>query len=234
MPVDSNVESHNQMPMNLVSLKRAPLALNLNFFSTSMITRLVRNYSTKFSSPIDKVLNPIGFIKYKMNLIDNARTTYELCSSQFESNKLTKVLNLEDNFESWFSMTTLHLWMLNKKLSVHDTREFNQELVQHLWLDVEIKLHQAGIRTSISKIIQDLVSSYQGQCLGYDEGLYHGDAVFAASLWRNLLATKDVNPSQLVQALFYIRQNLQSLESTDLDHIVNGHFKFQDFESAKY
>ena len=42
---------------------------------------------------------------------------------------------------------------------------------RHVWLDVEIKLSQAGVKTRLNGIVSDLVSSYQGQTLAYDEGI---------------------------------------------------------------
>ncbi len=98
-------------------------------------------------------------------------------------------LQLESSFHSWFTITVLHVWMINKRLIYEgpQAKDYMKEIIHHIWLDVELKLHQAGVKTNISKTVQELVSSYQGQCLGYDEGLYYGDALFAAALWRYLV-----------------------------------------------
>ncbi|KAJ2996111.1 hypothetical protein HDV02_000164 [Globomyces sp. JEL0801] len=88
-----------------------------------------------------------------MNVIDNARVSYEQCSFEFE--KIRHLMNLPENFESWFSITILHVWMIHKRLLQEGDigKECNEisltlvynEIVSHIWLDVEIKLHQAGV-----------------------------------------------------------------------------------------
>jgi hypothetical protein len=35
--------------------------------------------------------------------------------------------------------------------------------------------------------VSDLISTYYGQTLAYDEGLYEGDAILAAALWRYVI-----------------------------------------------
>ncbi len=110
------------------------------------------------------------------------------------------------------------------------TQEIAQELTRHVWLDVEIKLHQAGVKNRIGSVVSDLVSSLQGQTLAYDEGfprailiagLYHNDAIFAAALWRNLfIAKSDLSAQELAQVLEYIRRNLQHLERMDTQTIL--------------
>lgn len=54
----------------------------------------------------------------------------------------------------------------------------------HCRLDVEVKLVQAGVKHNFSKITEDLMASYYGQTLSYDEGLTVGDAYMAEALWR--------------------------------------------------
>jgi cytochrome b pre-mRNA-processing protein 3 len=119
--------------------------------------------------------------------------------------------------------------MISKRLAYEGEqgKDLNQEISRHIWMDVELKLHQAGVKTNISKIVRDLVSSYQGQCLGYDEGLYYGDALLAASLWRNLYGTQPVSPADIKEIVEYIRIQLQRLEKTSTDDVMAGHFKFQ-------
>lgn len=117
--------------------------------------------------------------------------------------------DLDPHFEGWFNGTTLHVWMVQKKLhsiyghlnnnldlsinqdqkvSENDANialEISRELVRHVWLDMEIKLAQgipcrtffinvltAGVKVKISTIMADLVSSFQGQGLAYDEGIF--------------------------------------------------------------
>ena len=79
----------------------------------------------------------------------------------------------------------------------------------------------------ISSIIADLVGSFQGQGLAYDEGFYYGDPILAAALWRNLhICQKDVSFHNVACSLEYVRRNLQHLDQTEPQQILSGDFKF--------
>ncbi|KAJ3041649.1 hypothetical protein HDV00_008926 [Rhizophlyctis rosea] len=131
-------------------------------------------------------------------------------------------------------MTVLHLWILFARLRAEgpDGRDMKQEVFTHIWLDVEIKLHKAGVKSRLNKILTDLMSAYYGQVLAYDEGLYHeGDAILAAALWRNVFgANKPANATDLELLLTYVRRQLQQAEQIDRDEILGGKFAFADVE----
>jgi hypothetical protein len=38
-----------------------------------------------FPTPMAKVLNPFGYVKWKMGVIDDARELYEKCSDSYET-----------------------------------------------------------------------------------------------------------------------------------------------------
>ena len=59
------------------------------------------------------------------------------------------------------------------------------------------------------------------------QGLYYGDAIFAAALWRNFyMGKQDISAVDLKAALEYVRRNLQYLESLDDETILLGNFEF--------
>ncbi|KAJ3092313.1 hypothetical protein HK102_008624 [Quaeritorhiza haematococci] len=193
-----------------------------SFLPVPVITHPARPLSTSLISlnqnaPLDRVsqwLHPIKYMKWKMNQIDNARSAYELCSVQFEKNPdFVNKFGLQDNFQSWFSVTVLHLWAYNARLRAEgpDGKDMKQEIFNHLWMDVEIKLHQAGVKQKVGQIISDLLSAYYGQTLAYDEGLYRGDAVLASALWRNVFASQDADIQQLSAFVRYVRENIVML-----------------------
>ncbi len=191
---------------------------------------------------------------------------YEECESQYSLKKQGKkiIINrkvffvyikpkefgLQDSFEGWYNCTTLHCWMIHKKLAQEGElgKDLSQELTRHVWLDVEIKLNQAGVKKKISSIVSDLVSSYNGQFLAYDEGinlskfcryqrddkltkkgLYHGDPILAAALWRNLfICNKEISATQLYNALEHTRKRLQYLDNLPYEKLTEPKFfKFQ-------
>ncbi|KAJ3211698.1 hypothetical protein HDU67_004336 [Dinochytrium kinnereticum] len=166
------------------------------------------------------ILKPFSYIKSKMDRIDNAREAYEACSRQFlEENHLLAIeeYQLKNEFPVWFSATVLHLWMLNARLRTEgrDGTELKQEIFNMLWLDVEIRLHKAGIKQKLGVVVGELLSSYYGQTLAYDEGLALGDSVFASALWRNMYQNGPVSAADLESLTRYVRQQLQYLDSND-------------------
>jgi hypothetical protein len=165
-----------------------------------------------------------------MKLIDDARNTYESCSKQFDNqSKLITTLKLDPSFETWFTFLILHLWLIERKSKTLGTsillilgdygKQFQQEMFNHLWLDVEIKLHNAKA-TQISKITQNLLASYYGHMLSYNEGLSDGAPTLAAALWRNVLfARGDITAHQLHELLDY---TVRRLHEVDAMHYCDG------------
>ncbi|KAJ3080216.1 hypothetical protein BCR33DRAFT_679467 [Rhizoclosmatium globosum] len=165
--------------------------------------------------------NPFGSIKLKMNKIDHARYAYESCSLQFyENNQFMEKFNLPDNLQSWFNVTVLHVWMYSAQLKTlgPEGKEMCQELFATLLLDIEIRLSKAGVRTNLDRITSDLISTYYGQILAYDEGLaLGGDAILASALWRNVFqAADDVSAQDLKKMVEYVRIQLQHLDGKQL------------------
>lgn len=93
---------------------------------------------------------------------------------------------MKDEFKTWFAMTILHTWMLNTRYKAEGVAgvDAKQELFNHLWTDVELKLTTLGVKHSIGKVLEDLLDSFYGQSLAYDEGLAKGDAILAGALWK--------------------------------------------------
>ncbi|KAJ1677513.1 Ubiquinol cytochrome-c reductase assembly protein Cbp3, partial [Spiromyces aspiralis] len=148
-----------------------------------------------------------------------------------------KDANLPSTFQTWFSVQALYIWMLMVRLrAIPHYKHYSQELVDNWFLDAEARIKAAGIRSSkvVNDTLKDLVSSFRGAVLAYDEGLVKGDAVLASAVWRNLLGTTDddVLPEVMLDVLVFIRKQLTMLNQvTDQDFIL-GNFKFDEIVSS--
>lgn len=73
-----------------------------------------------------------------MSVIDAACELYQTAS--IHRNEVVE-------FEQWFNTTVLNCWIINKRLLAEgdEGRDLSAEFVRHIWLDVDIKLVQAGI-----------------------------------------------------------------------------------------
>lgn len=100
--------------------------------------------------------------------------------------------SLPPSFQTWFSITTLHIWLLSvrfRSLPAPLGRTYTQELINHFFIDVELRIRGPYAVTQ-SKLIKgymrDMLEQYRGSVSAYDEGLVAGDAVLAAAIWRNV------------------------------------------------
>ena len=187
-----------------------------------------QQFAMHFHDPIQRVVDPLNYLKYKMKVIDNARESYENASSQFSLQApLVTRLGIPVKFETWFSWTLMHLWIQNCKTRTMGKfgADYHQEIFNHIWylsldlrLDVEMKLHQAKIKSSINKITADLLESYYGAMLSYDEGLYNGGPTLASALWRNVLYSRtDVSAQQIEMLLEYTVKELNHMDKNTFD-----------------
>lgn len=113
-----------------------------------------------------------------------------MCSFWLEPGALnvcTLECNLPDNFQSWFSITQLHVWMLMVHLRAEGQGKlYIQELVNRFFEDAEIRIRDHGITQQkvITSYIKDLLAQFHGGVVAYDEGMCKDDPVLAAALWR--------------------------------------------------
>lgn len=79
--------------------------------------------------------------------------------------------NLPDNFQTWFSITQLHVWMLMVRLRAEDHgKMYIQELVNRFFEDAEerIRLHGVRVRckTLLTKTIANKMTMFYRSLLG--------------------------------------------------------------------
>jgi cytochrome b pre-mRNA-processing protein 3 len=100
--------------------------------------------------------------------------------------------SLPPSFQTWFSITTLHVWLLSvrfRSLPPPLGRTYIQELINHFFIDVELRIRGPYAVTQgrlIKGYMKDMLEQYHGSCAAYDEGLISSDPVLAAAVWRNV------------------------------------------------
>lgn len=96
------------------------------------------------------------------------------------------------NFQSWFSLTQLHVWMYQTRLRNEGKsgQVLHAGLVDHFTTDIEMKLWKAGISNVrvYDRHLHELLSFHYGCVLAYDEGYESGDCILASALWRYVFA----------------------------------------------
>ena len=196
--------------MNILHISRS---CSIRPISPSLIPRAVSAHPSPLRqitvAPIstlpNKFFHPIKYTRLKMQQIDFARKGYGMCTGEWDRKEFfQKECHLPDTFQglhlifdelaelisfefvAWFAVTNLHLWMYNTRLRSEgvDGRELFKEIAEHLWVDCELKLMEAGVKTGLSKILADFAASFHGSSLAYDEGLFRGDPCLASGIWR--------------------------------------------------
>ncbi|CAG8486260.1 8862_t:CDS:2 [Ambispora leptoticha] len=130
---------------------------------------------------------------------------------------------LPDTFQTWFTITQLHVWMLMVRLRPEkDGKVFSQYLVDEFFDDAEKRIRQDyNIKSSrfVTRYMKIFREQFKGGILAYDEAIFNSDPVLAAALWRNIFNASGSaqNTAFLVE---YVRNSLQMLDNlnwTDLD-----------------
>ncbi|KAI9295767.1 hypothetical protein K502DRAFT_324168 [Neoconidiobolus thromboides FSU 785] len=159
---------------------------------------------------------------------------YTSCEEMLDDNKefFVEVCGLPDNFQTWFSITQLHLWMVMVRIRAEPNgRATNQMLVNRFFNGVEHKIRDYGIKSEriVVKTVKEMIQSFRGSNLAYDEGMCKSDLVLAAALWRNFFTTCEgsIKEKQIAYMVRYVRSQLLHLENIESKYIYNGIVEFQ-------
>ncbi|KAL7751198.1 Serine carboxypeptidase 3 [Sorochytrium milnesiophthora] len=160
-------------------------------------------------------------------------------------------VGLPDTFQTWFSCTMLHVWMIMVRLRPEgpEGKEAIQGLVDHMFRDMEDRLWAMGLPTqaTVSRSLKEFLSIFYGGLLALDSTLLASDAHLAGALWRNVFAMKEdnaiaslmssqpaavdsvgsrpmtIHTAQLVQ---YVRRELAHLETLSREQVLTGQITF--------
>ncbi|KAF9345556.1 Protein cbp3, mitochondrial [Mortierella sp. AD094] len=156
---------------------------------------------------------------------------YEICALQLQDKKSFWIdtCGLPDNFQTWFSVTHLHVWLLMVRIRAEKHgKVFQQQLVNHFFHDIEDRMrynHKISSGRIISTYMHDFLAQFHGGVLAYDEGMCKDDPIMAAALWRNLF-TSSGTPQQIAILVDYVRKELQVLDTMGSDEFLESKVLF--------
>lgn len=160
---------------------------------------------------------------------------YSACVHGIQYEDLSDACEMPDTFQSWFTITILHVWMAMVRLKSegkHGDKLINC-IVDLMWKDVEERMKLLGGVTSSERkeSIRAFAEQFNGCVLAFDEGLLGDDRVLAAALWRNLFRCgKHANLESIGLLVEYVRKQIRCLERQDSDHILmTGKIKWLPF-----
>lgn len=172
----------------------------------------------------------LGYDRPTAVAIRLSRALYRGCAMPAEDHRsfYLKTCGLPDNFQTWFAVTQLHVWMLMVRLRLEpDGRRITQEVVNRFFEDAEEKIREAGVTSEriIQRELRDKVASFHGGVLAYDEGMCKNDAVLAGALWRNMYTDASYNEG-LAYMTRYVREQLYRLQRCPEQTVREGNVTF--------
>ncbi|KAJ2956555.1 hypothetical protein NQZ79_g7600 [Umbelopsis isabellina] len=201
-----------------------------------------KEYSETTKKLVFGLARMMGYYSTSSTAIRASHDLYSVCAKQVEENKkfYFQECSLPDNFQTWFSITQLHVWLLMVRLRAEDHGKlYIQELVNRFFEDAEDRMRLHGITSGriINSYVKDLLAQFHGGVVAYDEGMCKDDPVLAAALWRNLFTPTTGNANDLAYIVQYIRRELKILDEYDSEKLNDGRVQFStpvaSFESSK-
>ncbi|GAA6018576.1 hypothetical protein JCM11491_006450 [Sporobolomyces phaffii] len=151
-------------------------------------------YSPLTVSVVTKLAKLFGYHSQTSTAIRTTSDYYDRCAErgEIEAPFWYEECSLPPSFQTWFSITTLHVWLLSVRFRALPSplgHTYVQEFINHMFIDMEYRIRGPYAVTQsrlIKGYMKDMLEQYHGSIAAYDEGLVRGDAVLAAALWRNM------------------------------------------------
>ncbi|VDD81867.1 unnamed protein product [Mesocestoides corti] len=150
---------------------------------------------------------------------------FAICAEYPEFSDFVTKLQLPDTFQTWFSITTLHIWLCLVRLR----REgLEGSILKRAFIQVccystiLILMRGFGILRKQHDHIEQFNMQFFGSLFAYDEAfLMHSDCALAGALWRNFfLSSPDTSAFQLETLVAYIRKQLAHLDALPSDQVL--------------
>ncbi|KAF8323913.1 hypothetical protein DL93DRAFT_2047260, partial [Clavulina sp. PMI_390] len=134
--------------------------------------------------------------------IRETRTAYDLCAKRDneESKFIHEVCRLSPTYQTWFQIANLHVWMVRTRyraLPAPYGKAFEQEFVNHFFLDIEDRMRAALNHKAPERIVKGYLTEMRDQWMGatfsFDLGLVGSDAELSGAIWRNLFASRGLD-----------------------------------------
>ncbi|GAA5909926.1 Cbp3p [Sporobolomyces salmoneus] len=191
-PAPNASEPHNNTSASAHRPTLTPQPTNLP--GSNLPSAHPTRYSPFTVSIVTKLAKLFGYHSQTSTAIRTTSDYYDRCAErgEIEAPFWYEECSLPPSFQTWFSITTLHVWLLSvrfRSLPSPLGHTYVQEFINHMFIDMELRIRGPYAVTQgrlIKGYMKDMLEQYHGSIAAYDEGLVRGDAVLAAALWRNM------------------------------------------------
>ena len=162
------------------------------------------------------------------SLQDAALTLYGQIVEQARVPQFYNLHGVPDSPTGRFDMIALHGFLVLHRLrQVRDSGALAQALSDAMFADMDRNLREMGVGDlSVGKHMKKLASHYFGRVVAYKAGLEGTDKQLGDALRRNLYATVEVSPTQIVAMTSYVRAASACLQDQSYATFCNGSIEF--------
>ena len=152
---------------------------------------------------------------------------YDKIQFHVNENDFPGGLNLERNYNTWFEISTLHIWFILSRLRIDSQPKVAQHLFNRFWNDNLMNLPKFGLENSFfyNKFMDKQMGHYYGTIVAYDTGEEQSDSSLASAIWRNIFSS-DGSAVALHSIVDYVRQSIAKLDKVVPETFSNGDFEF--------
>ncbi|KAK4471288.1 hypothetical protein MN116_004729 [Schistosoma mekongi] len=214
--------------MNLQRLRISNLWRNV----IPLSTRFSHSLKSNFIQPklLDKAKYSLGLngdLRYPTTMLRmSGENLFIVCAEYPVFEDFVQHLKLPDTFQTWFSLTALHVWMCFVRLRREGEEGYLMKkwMDKALWADIQRRMRAFRILTRVNKQVKVFRTQYFGSMFAYDEALLsYSDAHFAAALWSNVWFSSSTATFQEIELLIkYVRKQLEHLDETS-STVILGH-----------
>jgi len=175
--------------------------------------------------------------KFQMNWFGTK--LYLCCTELVQFDEIFDYLDLDDNYNTYFLILHLHIWMVMTRLAQEAEGEEGdyvmRAMLKSLWEDTTLrtkKLVTKGVLRNRHESITNLYEQSMAACFAYDEGSLGDDHALAGALWR-ILFQKDeyADPQKIAGMVHYVRKQLAHLDRMPSEVVMShGIVTFLPFE----
>jgi len=144
----------------------------------------------------------MGYKSKTSTAIRETREAYALCTKREveEANFIQHRCRLAPTYQTWFQIANLHVWLVRTRyraLPATHGKIYEQEIINHLFLDVEDRMRAALAHKAPERIIKGYMKEMRDQWAGatfsFDLGLVGSDTELSGAIWRNIFASRGLD-----------------------------------------
>ncbi|KAG1661695.1 hypothetical protein FOA52_001972 [Chlamydomonas sp. UWO 241] len=190
----------------------------------------------KLPQPLDNkmghfLLTVLGFYSQKSKMLHGGQELYAAIKEQVDDGAMVKAFGMDETvLFSTYTLLALHVWLIVNRLGARtdaESREFKQRFYVHFCIDVERRVHRAGVQVGVGKWLKQLETVFYSAGIQFDRVLNgESDQSFTDVVLVHFFGGDVTKKAQAALVAKYLQRELHCLQLTDDESILRGHIRF--------